>query len=65
MSEKTVAGITKQEYEKYERVRASGVTNMYDSKFVKKLSGLSEEKQIAIMENFGELMKTWPDVREI
>jgi len=64
MTEKTVAGITKEEYESYEHTRASGITNMFDSRKVEFHSGLSLDKQIAIMKNFDELMETWPDVRE-
>jgi len=64
MTEKTVAGITKEEYESYEHTRASGITNMFAFSVVEEYSGLSLDKQIAIVKNFDELMETWPDVRE-
>lgn len=56
--------ITKQEFEAYEKVRVSGVTNMFDVRVVQALSGLSREKILAIMKNYEELMKKYPDVRK-
>jgi len=57
--------ITKKEFEAYEAIRASGVTNMFDVRVVQMLSGLSREKIIAIMKNYSELMKKYPDVRRV
>lgn len=39
-------------YEAYERVRRSGVTNMFDVERVKELSGLSDAQILAIMEHY-------------
>ena len=55
--------ITKEEFEAYEKVRSSGVTNMYAVNVVCDLSGLTREKVIAIMKQYGELDKKYPDVR--
>jgi hypothetical protein len=56
--------ITEQEFEAYERVRASGVTNMFDVKTVEKYSGLSREKIFEIMKTYNELMEQYPEVRK-
>ena len=61
---KTMDDITRDEFERYEQVRSSGVTNMFAVNVVKDLSGLSREKILAIMKNYGELMKKYPDVRK-
>jgi len=47
--------ITKEEFEAYEDVRASGVTNMCMVTTVEELSGLSKEKIMAIMSSYDEL----------
>ena len=57
--------ITKKEFEEYERVRASGVTNMFDVRTVERLSGLSREKIFQIMKEYGNLNKKYPDVRKL
>lgn len=54
--------ITKREFELYEQVRASGITNMMAIDRVQKLSGLSRELIIAIQENYGELMEKYSEV---
>lgn len=46
--------ITKDDFEAYEEVRQSGVTNMFAIKTVMQLSGLSKEECLDIMENYGE-----------
>jgi len=51
--------ITKSDCEAYERVRTSGVTNMWDVKLVSELSGLSEEKILYIMRHYDELNKKY------
>ena len=56
--------ITKSEFIRYERVRASGVTNMFMVKNVEKLSGLPRKKIIEIMKNYGKLNKKYPGVRK-
>ena len=43
------------DYIKYEDVRKSGVTNMFDITTVKSITGLSKEQIIYIMKNFSEL----------
>ena len=55
--------ITKEDFERYEEVRVSGVTNMFDVRRVEELSGLSRDKIITIMKRYGELMAKYPDVR--
>jgi len=47
--------ITKKDCIKYEKVRVSGVTNMWDVNRVESLSGLSREKIMYIMKNYSEL----------
>ena len=54
--------VTKENFEEYERVRASGVTNMFDLRMVGMLSGLSKEKIKAIISNFEQLIEEYPDV---
>lgn len=56
--------ITREEFEAYETVRASGVTNMFDVRTVEALSNLSREKILFIMTNYGKLLKKYPDVRK-
>lgn len=51
--------ITKDEFEAYESVRESGVTNMFDSKVVSELSGLDKEKITAIMKQYSDLKKEY------
>lgn len=47
--------ISREEFEKYEDVRLSGLTNMLDVSKVESLSGLSRDVIIQIMENYEEL----------
>ena len=56
--------ITKEDFEAYEKVRASGLVNMFMTTTVEELSGLSKEKQIAIMKGYEELNETYPKVRK-
>ena len=51
--------ITKEQFTAYVRVQNSGVTNMFDLKNVKALTGLSKEQIIAIMEQYNELTKKY------
>ena len=51
--------ITKDQFEAYVRVQNSGVTNMFDLKNVKALTGLSKEQVITIMEQYSELTKKY------
>ena len=56
--------ITKEQFEDYEAVRSSGVTNMFDVKTVERLSGLTREQCLEIMKTYSELKKQFPDVRK-
>jgi hypothetical protein len=56
--------ITKQEFQAYEGVRASGVTNMWAVDVVSDLSGLDQETIVAIMDNYSQLNEKFPDVRK-
>ena len=51
--------ITKEEFLAYERVRESGVTNMFGVKTVEQLSGLSKSEIMDIMQNYGELKEKY------
>ena len=53
--------ITKKQFKAYVRVQMSGVTNMFDVRNVKAMSGLNEEQIISIMENYNELDKKYND----
>lgn len=55
--------ITEKKFAAYEAVRSSGVTNMWDVRFVTELSGLTKEECMEIMQTYGELMEKYPDVR--
>lgn len=56
--------ISKEDFEDYERVRSSGATNMFDIQRVIELSdNLTREKCLAIMKNYEDLIKKFPDVR--
>ncbi len=56
--------VTKEDFEDYENVRSGGLTNMFDVSNVVELSdNLTREKCIAIMENYEELVKEFPNIR--
>ena len=59
-------GITREEFEAYEKVRESGATNMFDARAVERLSDyvLDKKKIGTIMSNYDELCKFYPGVRE-
>ena len=59
-----VVNIGKKEFEKYEKVRESGVTNMWDVVMVKSLSGLSKEQIMSIIGHYEEYAKMFPGVRK-
>ena len=59
-----VVNIGKKEFEKYEKVRESGVTNMWDVVMVKSLSGLSKEQIMSIIGHYEEYTKMFPGVRK-
>lgn len=56
--------ITRRDFELYEQVRASGITNMFAVGRVQDLSGLSREMIYAIMNNYSDLMEKYPEVRK-
>ena len=47
--------ITQEDYQAYEDVRESGVTNMFNTSVVSDYSGLSKDKIVSIMQNYGTL----------
>ena len=47
--------ITQDDFQAYEDVRESGVTNMFNTSVVSDYSGLSKDKIVSIMENYGTL----------
>lgn len=47
--------ITKEQFNKYEAIRKSGVTNMFDVKTVERLSKLTRDTIFYIMDNYTEL----------
>jgi len=55
--------ITKEEFEAYERVRSSGVTNMFMVTNVCNLSGLEKEQVMEIMKNYEELAEKYLEVK--
>jgi hypothetical protein len=56
--------ISKEQFEAYEKVRVSGVTNMFNISLVSELSGLDKNTIVGIMDNYSELMKHYPGVRK-
>ena len=56
--------ISKEDFERYEQVRRSGVTNMFAVNVVEELSGLSRETIMTIIKNYEKLMIKYPGVRE-
>ena len=47
--------ITQEEFDAYEDVRQSGVTNMFNVSVVSDYSGLSRDKIVTIMKNYNTL----------
>jgi len=56
--------ITKEDFEAYVRVQRSGVTNMFAVDLVSKLSGLTRDKILYIMENYRELSKRFKIIKD-
>jgi hypothetical protein len=56
--------ISKEDFEAYEGVRQSGVTNMFMITNVMDLSGLNKQQVLCIMKNYGELCEKYPGVRQ-
>ena len=51
--------ITQEEFDAYEDVRQSGVTNMFNVSVVSDYSGLSRDKIITIISNYDTLSKRY------
>lgn len=51
----------KERFERYEKVRVSGITNMFDVKTVCALSGLDREEVMFVMKNYTELKEKYGD----
>lgn len=56
--------ITKEQFEAYECVRASGVTNMWATNVVSDLSGLDRSEVLEIIKTYSDLNKKYPGVRK-
>mgnify|MGYP001557777188 FL=1 len=56
--------ISKQEFQAYEKVRVSGVTNMWDVRLVENLSGLDRDTILAIIKHYSDLDVKYPGVRK-
>ena len=50
-----MSNITQEDFDAYENVRQSGVTNMFAVNTVSDYSGLSKDKIVSIMKNYGAL----------
>ena len=53
--------ITQEQFEAYEDVQESGVTNMFDVKTVGQLSGLEKEQIMKIMTDYGTLKEKYDE----
>jgi len=51
--------IHRKDFQAYENVRQSGVTNMFNFAVVSELSGLSKAKIIEVMRHYQALKKEW------
>ena len=56
--------VTKDQFNAYEGVRKSGVTNMFAVSLVSELSGLDKDTIIEIMNNYGRLSKKFKEAVE-
>ena len=61
MNKKTIkmGNITQEDYQAYEDVRLSGVTNMFAVSTVSDYSGLSKDKIVSIMKNYSALREKY------
>ena len=59
-----IDGISKEKFISYEKVRQSGITNMFNVELVSQLSGLSKKDCRYIMMNYSQLMQIYKDVRK-
>ena len=53
--------ITEEQFEAYEDVRESGVTNMFDVRTVSELSGLDREEIMTIMKGYSKLKEKYDE----
>ena len=53
--------ITKKQFNRYEGVRLSGATNMFDVRNVTALSGLNQEQIMKIMTDYGTLKEKYDE----
>ena len=53
--------ITKKQFNRYEGVRLSGATNMFDVRNVTALSGLTKEQIMTIMKSYVELKEKYSE----
>lgn len=51
--------VTKEDFQAYIEVQASGVTNMFDVRKVSQLSGLPKNKILKIMKQYPKYMNKW------
>jgi len=56
--------ITEQDFMAYEKVRLSGVTNMFDILKVKQLTGLTREQVSEIMQTYEDCVKEFSETQE-
>jgi hypothetical protein len=56
--------VSKEQFESYEQVRQSGVTNMFNIELVTELADLSREECLYIIEHYSELNDKFPEVRK-
>lgn len=54
-----IGEISKEQFDMYESVRESGVTNMFAVSTVSELSGLDKNIILAIMKNYGSLREQY------
>ncbi len=54
-----MGNITQEDYQAYEDVRLSGVTNMFAVNVVSDYSGLSRDKIVSIMKNYSALREKY------
>lgn len=60
---KEMLEIIEQEFIAYERVRQSGLYNMFDDMAIK-MSRLKADKYMTILSNYKNLMEMYPNVRK-
>ena len=56
--------VSERDFKAFVKVQMSGRTNMFDVRMVRALSGLKEEVVYAIMDQYAELDKQFPNVCE-